>query len=79
MERAEHPEGPGSAGAPPAASVHPLDPEAGQGMVEYGLILGLMVLAGVAGLTFFGEELTRFFGLINSYLVQAMASATTGS
>lgn len=53
--------------------------EDGQGMVEYGLILGLMVLAGVAALTYFGEELARFFNLVSGYLVSAMASVSTGS
>lgn len=38
--------------------------EEGQGMTEYGLILGLVALAAVGALIFLGDELKGFFETI---------------
>ncbi len=38
--------------------------EEGQGMTEYGLILGLVALAAVGALVFLGDELKAFFETI---------------
>ncbi|MCT8136519.1 Flp family type IVb pilin [Anaerobacillus sp. CMMVII] len=42
--------------------------EEGQGMTEYGLIIGLIALAAIVGLTAFGKELdTMFNGLVQKF------------
>jgi len=40
--------------------------EAGQGVVEYGLILALAVIACVVSLVFFGDQLSTLLRLIAS-------------
>ncbi len=40
--------------------------EAGQGLVEYGLILAIMAVACVVSLVFFGDQLSSLFSLIAS-------------
>jgi len=42
----------------------PADPEAGQGIVEYGLILGLGALVTVIALVFFGGALALGLSLL---------------
>ncbi|WP_438824357.1 Flp family type IVb pilin [Bacillus sp. JJ1533] len=42
--------------------------EKGQGMTEYGLILGLIALAAVAAITFFGEQIQTKFAEIGKKL-----------
>ena len=45
---------------PPAAA------RAGQGLVEYGLILAIVAVACVVSLVFFGDQLAYLLGLIAS-------------
>ena len=40
--------------------------DAGQGLVEYGLILGIMILVCALALIFFGDELAAILGFIAS-------------
>jgi Flp pilus assembly pilin Flp len=40
--------------------------QSGQGLVEYGLILVIMVAACVVSLVFFGDQLSSLFSLIAS-------------
>ena len=40
--------------------------QAGQGLVEYGLILVVAVIVCVASLLFFGDELSTLLSLISS-------------
>jgi len=40
--------------------------QSGQGVVEYGLILGIMVLVCVVALVFFGDQLAAILGFIAS-------------
>ncbi|MDX5474258.1 MAG: Flp family type IVb pilin [Bacillaceae bacterium] len=42
--------------------------EEGQGMTEYGLILGLVALGAIAGLIFLGDEVTKIFENIKEAL-----------
>lgn len=49
--------------------------EEGQGMTEYGLIIGLIALAAIAGMTVFGEQLDAAFQSIKNQL--AGATGTT--
>jgi Flp pilus assembly pilin Flp len=42
------------------------EPDAGQGLVEYGLILGIIVLVCALALIFFGDELAAILGFIAS-------------
>jgi pilus assembly protein Flp/PilA len=42
--------------------------ESGQGMVEYGLILGLVALAVIAALTLLGTNINEKFDAINDSL-----------
>lgn len=42
--------------------------EKGQGMTEYGLILGLIALAAVAAMTTFGDEIAKKFGEVTGKL-----------
>ncbi|MBR0600007.1 Flp family type IVb pilin [Sinanaerobacter chloroacetimidivorans] len=42
--------------------------ESGQGMVEYGLILGLVALAVIAALTVLGTKINGKFEAINNSL-----------
>lgn len=51
--------------------------EKGQGMTEYGLILGLIALAVVVILTTFGETLTTKFTEIKDELLNAGSTTTT--
>lgn len=44
----------------------PRSPEAGQGLVEYGLILVLAVVICVVSLLFFGDQLSTLLSLIAS-------------
>jgi Flp pilus assembly pilin Flp len=46
-------------------SLRPLD-EAGQGLVEYGLILVVMAVVCVASLLFFGDQMSSLLSLIAS-------------
>ncbi len=41
-------------------------PARGQGLVEYGLILGILVLVCVIALVFFGDQLAAILGFIAS-------------
>jgi Flp pilus assembly pilin Flp len=41
-------------------------PEAGQGLVEYGLILVVMAVVCVISLLFFGDQLSSLLSLIGS-------------
>jgi Flp pilus assembly pilin Flp len=40
--------------------------EAGQGIVEYGLILAIMIVVCIAALVFFGDQLAAILGFIAS-------------
>ncbi len=42
--------------------------EEGQGMVEYGLIIGLIAVVVIVALTTLGGTLNEFFGEINTAL-----------
>lgn len=42
--------------------------EEGQGMTEYGLIIGLIALAAVVAMTAFGTELQTMFGKVTTAL-----------
>jgi len=44
------------------------DPEAGQGMVEYALILFLVSIAGIAILELIGVQVTSVFSQVNDAL-----------
>jgi Flp pilus assembly pilin Flp len=44
----------------------PQDRQAGQGLVEYGLILSLIALIAIASLTFIGTALTGYLSMIGS-------------
>lgn len=47
--------------------------ESGQGMVEYGLILALLVMAGLTGLTLFGQRTHEMYdNPIRSSIVKAL-------
>ena len=48
-----------------------LKDENGQGMVEYGLILGLIAIAVVAALALLGPKITDLFTKANSALASA--------
>ena len=41
-------------------------PQAGQGVVEYGLILAIMMVVCVVALVFFGDQLAAILGFIAS-------------
>jgi Flp pilus assembly pilin Flp len=58
-------------GAPPGAEADPR-PDRGQGLVEYGLILGLAALVTVIALVFFGGALAAALSLLG----QAIDSST---
>ena len=42
--------------------------ESGQGMVEYGLILGLIAVAAIAALVILGPKIKGIFDTVNSKL-----------
>jgi Flp pilus assembly pilin Flp len=42
------------------------DHQAGQGLVEYGLILTLVVIVAIAGLAFFGTSVSGYLSMIGS-------------
>ena len=44
----------------------PKDRQAGQGLVEYGLILVLVVIVSIAGLVFFGTAVSGYLSHIGS-------------
>ncbi|MFT4416834.1 Flp family type IVb pilin [Fredinandcohnia humi] len=52
--------------------------EKGQGMTEYGLILGLIALAAVAAMTLFGTEISEKFGEVTEKLT-GTSGTTTGT
>lgn len=49
--------------------------ERGQGMVEYGLILGLIALAIIAGATATGTSISDIHNHNSSTIVQALTSS----
>lgn len=49
--------------------------EEGQGMVEYGLLLGLIAIAVIAVLVVLGPRIANMFGGVND----ALPEITTGS
>jgi pilus assembly protein Flp/PilA len=51
--------------------------EKGQGMTEYGLILGLIALAVVGGLTLFGQGLDEKFDEVVAKLKGTTTTPTT--
>jgi Flp pilus assembly pilin Flp len=55
-------------GASPACDIRAVGPfrAAGQGLIEYGLILALMAVVCVVSLLFFGEQLSSLLSLIAS-------------
>jgi hypothetical protein len=53
---------PRSGAATARGSAHPV----GQGLVEYGLILGIMAIVCVVSLVFFGDQLSSLLSLIAS-------------
>ena len=50
--------------------VYLLRNQKGQGMVEYGLILGLVTVAAIAGLKLIGTDITSYFSSITRALSQ---------
>jgi Flp pilus assembly pilin Flp len=48
--------------------------ESGQGMVEYGLIVGLVILAGIMAITLFGDKVKQMYD--NKVLHDALERAT---
>lgn len=53
--------------ARPAARKPPASPSwAGQGLIEYGLILGIMAIVCIVSLVFFGDQLSSLLSLIAS-------------
>ncbi len=44
----------------------PTDRQAGQGLVEYGLILTLVVILAIASLTFFGTAVSGYLSTIGT-------------
>ena len=53
---------------PDEGGEHALQTEAGQGMVEYALILALIALAAIAALGFVGTQVTTFFSDLVTFL-----------
>nr|WP_309098576.1 Flp family type IVb pilin [Fredinandcohnia onubensis] len=51
--------------------------EKGQGMTEYGLILGLIALAAVAVMTLFGKEIANKFQAVVDQLKGTTSTDTT--
>lgn len=51
--------------------------EEGQGVVEYGLILGLMVLIGVATMSALGTNFTDFFTGVTTTIEDTLASVSS--
>ena len=51
--------------------------EAGQGMVEYGLIIALVAVVAIAGLTAVGGQLDTLFKGIKEKLAPSSTSTTT--
>lgn len=51
--------------------------EKGQGMTEYGLILGLIALAAVTAMTLFGGEIAKKFGEVTDKLTGTSTGTTT--
>lgn len=51
--------------------------ESGQGMVEYGLILGLIAIVAIAALTATGGSVRSIFGTISGAVSDANATAIT--
>ncbi len=49
-----------------AGGTQPKDRQAGQGLVEYGLILVLVVIVSIAGLVFFGTAVSGYLSHIGS-------------
>ena len=55
------------AGSPDLALINSRDhAQAGQGLIEYGLILVVMAIACVVSLVFFGDQLSSLLSLIAS-------------
>jgi pilus assembly protein Flp/PilA len=50
--------------------------ENGQGMVEYGLILGLIAVAAIAAIVLLGPKITAFFEGANTELDKANVPAS---
>lgn len=50
--------------------------EEGQGMTEYGLILGLIAIGAVAALGFLGDEVVKVFDNIKGKLTGSLAPKT---
>jgi Flp pilus assembly pilin Flp len=44
----------------------PKDHQAGQGLVEYGLILTLVVIVAIASLAFFGTAVSGYLSMIGT-------------
>ncbi|PKK90468.1 MAG: Flp family type IVb pilin [Candidatus Wallbacteria bacterium HGW-Wallbacteria-1] len=51
--------------------------ESGQGMVEYGLILGLIAIVAIAALTATGGSVKSIFGTISGAVSSADGTART--
>lgn len=51
--------------------------ESGQGLVEYGLLVGLIVVIVIAVLAIFGPALEELFGRITDNLEDAVPAPTT--
>lgn len=48
--------------------------EAGQGVVEYGLLIGLMVVVSIASLTALGTDFNTFFFSVSNQLESALGT-----
>lgn len=56
-----------------------LNEESGQGMVEYGLILGLIAIVAIAALTATGGSLGNIFNSISSEVSSAQTNMGSGT
>ena len=56
-----------------------LKDESGATAIEYGLIAGLVSVAAIVALTQMGASLTNIFGVVQTQLDSAAASATGGA
>ena len=50
--------------------------ESGQGLVEYGLLIVLIIVVAVAALSLFGDQLSELFGGIGQRITDAEADLT---